>query len=557
MKKTIEKNTTVAAGKVSLGNKIAFACGDIFGGGSFNVINFLFVEFLTLVVGLPMTSLAVVLLLTKIWDGVIDPFIGKITDGKTPGRLGKRRFFMLVAAPFVLVGFVALFFPWNIIPSIADNVPVKMFLVIVSYMFYATAQSLVLIPYYSHASEMTDDYTERNKVNALRLCFSLASSLLCVVLPQYIARPDNGDNGVCYIYMALAFGGVFVVSVLVTALFSHEQVVYPAVRRKLSLREFVRPLQLRTYRQYLGMQMCASMSMAIMSGFFYTFFNFYLRNNSYPVLMATEGGHFAMPAATIAAALMFVSQIIAMPFYLKLIKMRTKRFAYIAGAAIWATVTATMLLLPRESIAPSVAGSVVTASSGTPDWLVILYGFLLGFGICGTVFVPHSSFGDVCDVGELYFGQRTEGGFSGLTNFLNTTAQAIGLFIAPLIVGFAGYEQTTYASLAELPSDVAATLTSGTWSDGVKPWVIVDRFKYVMYGDMVQIQPISQPEGAQIGILITFTVVPIVVLVIGMIIASHFKLTRELQQRIVECNRIADKTTEEYKNTREELLSQL
>ena len=182
MKKTIEKNTTVAAGKVSLGNKIAFACGDIFGGGSFNVINFLFVEFLTLVVGLPMTSLAVVLLLTKIWDGVIDPFIGKITDGKTPGRLGKRRFFMLVAAPFVLVGFVALFFPWNIIPSIADNVPVKMFLVIVSYMFYATAQSLVLIPYYSHASEMTDDYTERNKVNALRLCFSLASSLLCVVL---------------------------------------------------------------------------------------------------------------------------------------------------------------------------------------------------------------------------------------------------------------------------------------------------------------------------------------------------------------------------------------
>ena len=107
MKKTIEKNTTVAAGKVSLGNKIAFACGDIFGGGSFNVINFLFVEFLTLVVGLPMTSLAVVLLLTKIWDGVIDPFIGKITDGKTPGRFGKRRFFMLVAAPFLLVGFGA------------------------------------------------------------------------------------------------------------------------------------------------------------------------------------------------------------------------------------------------------------------------------------------------------------------------------------------------------------------------------------------------------------------------------------------------------------------
>ena len=27
-------------GKVKLGNKLAFACGDIFGGGSFNIINF-------------------------------------------------------------------------------------------------------------------------------------------------------------------------------------------------------------------------------------------------------------------------------------------------------------------------------------------------------------------------------------------------------------------------------------------------------------------------------------------------------------------------------------
>ena len=324
-----KSDIATSEGKVSFGNKIAFACADIFGGGSFNVINFLFVEFLTLVVGLPMTSLAVVLLLTKIWDGLIDPFIGVITDSKTPGKFGKRRFFMLIAAPFVLVGFVALFFPWNTIPSIADNVAAKMILVVVSYMFYATAQSLVLIPYYSHASEMTENFKERANINALRLCFSIVSSLLCVVLPQAIAAPGKGDNGLCYIYMALGFGLVFVVAILITALFSHEQIVYPAVKRKLSLAEFVRPLKLKTYRQYLGMQMCASMAMAIMSGFFYTLFNFYLRNKSYPVLSGIQGGHFAMPAATIAAALMFVAQIVAMPFYLQLLKRKSKRFAYI------------------------------------------------------------------------------------------------------------------------------------------------------------------------------------------------------------------------------------
>lgn len=543
-----KKNTT--NGKVSLGNKLAFATADIFGGGSFNIINFLFVEFLTLVVGLPMASLAIVLLLAKIWDGLIDPFIGTLTDGKIPGKFGKRRFFMLVAAPFVLIGFVALFFPWNIIPSIADNVVAKMLLVIVSYMFYATAQSLVLIPYYSHASEMTDDFNERSNVNAVRLCFSIVSSLACVVLPQMIASPNKNDNGLCYIYMALGFGLLFVVAILVTALFSREQIVYPAVKRKLSFKQFVRPLKMKTYRQYLGMQMCASMAMAIMSSFFYTLFNFYLRNKSYPVLMGTEGGSFALPAATIAAALMFVAQIIAMPFYLWLLKRKSKRFAYIASAIVWIVFTATLLFLPRETSDPVVNGTIVTSTSGTPDWVVIMYGFLLGCGICGTVFVPHSSFGDVCDVGELYFGERTEGSFSGLTNFLNTTAQAIGLFIAPLIVGFAGYEQTTYVQLTELAPEIQSALQASDWT-------VVGQFKYVLYDNMVQMQPVTQPEGAQIGILLTFTIVPILVLLLGIYCASRFKLTRQLQEKIVALNAVEDKTTEEYQQARQELLAQL
>ena len=164
MKRSIDK--TANPNGVSLGNKLAFACGDIFGGGSFNIINFLFTPFLTLVVGIPMIYLTPILLLTKLWDGIIDPFIGKITDGKQPGKYGKRRYFMLICAPLVLVGFVLLFFPWNLITT---SVAVKCVFVVIVYMLYATAQSFVLIPYYSHASEMTDDFNERNKTNAVRI----------------------------------------------------------------------------------------------------------------------------------------------------------------------------------------------------------------------------------------------------------------------------------------------------------------------------------------------------------------------------------------------------
>ena len=83
--------------------------GDIFGGGSFNIINFLFVPFLTLTVGIPMYWVSVIMLISKVWDGIIDPFIGKISDGKQPGRFGKRRFFMLVCAPILIVATILCF----------------------------------------------------------------------------------------------------------------------------------------------------------------------------------------------------------------------------------------------------------------------------------------------------------------------------------------------------------------------------------------------------------------------------------------------------------------
>ena len=114
---TVEQSKTAPSGKVKFGNKIAFACGDIFGGGSFNIINFLFTPFLTLVVGVPMVWLTPILLISKLWDGIIDPFIGKLTDGKQPGKFGKRRWFMLVFAPCVCVGMILLFFPWNLVTT--------------------------------------------------------------------------------------------------------------------------------------------------------------------------------------------------------------------------------------------------------------------------------------------------------------------------------------------------------------------------------------------------------------------------------------------------------
>ena len=551
---TVEQSKTAPSGKVKFGNKIAFACGDIFGGGSFNIINFLFTPFLTLVVGVPMVWLTPILLISKLWDGIIDPFIGKITDGKQPGKFGKRRWFMLVFAPCVCVGMILLFFPWNLVTT---SVFWKCVLVIITYMLYATAQSLVLIPYYSHASEMTDDFNERNNTNAVRLAFSLISSIICVAVPGMIASPTKGDNGVCYIIMASVFGVIFMVSILITALFSKEQIVTPAVKTKLNIKDFLQPLKVKTYRQYLGMQMCTSMAMAVMSSFFFTFCDFYLRRMTYAEVTTLGPSGSRFPIATVAAAMMFVAQIFALPFYLFLIKKKSKRFAYITGATIWIVLAALMLLLPAETAINMVTENgvkFISTQVGSPDWLLIVAGLLLGFGIGGTVFVPHSSFGDVCDVGELYFGNRTEGAFSGLTNFLNTTAQAIGLAIPPAIIGLAGYQETEYVTIAEFTQNSGISAIngmSGIWENGLEKW------KYTVGNGSVQLLPVAQSDSAQLAIKLTFILLPIAIMAIGILIAIRFKLTKDLQRQIVEANQTEDKSTQEFAQLRSDLLDKL
>ncbi|MCM1042897.1 MAG: MFS transporter [Corallococcus sp.] len=535
---------SVQTEKLNLGRKLAFASADIFGGGSFNIINFMFVPFLTLVVGIPMWYVSVILLFSKFWDGLIDPFIGKISDAKQQGKFGKRRYFMLICAPFVFIGLILLFFPWNLI---TDSIALKIVFVVVVYMMYATAQSFVLIPYYAHASELTDNYNERNKANAVRITFSLISSIICVVVPGMIASPTRQDGGRCYIVMAAVFGTVFAVSVLITALFSRERIVTPAITSRVSLREFFKPLKLKTYRQYLGMQMCTGMGMAVMSSFFFTYCDFYIRRNTYFAVMSEGVSRF--PIATVSAALMFVAQIFALPFYLYLIKKKSKKFAYVTGAFIWIGVAVALFFLPAEGKIEIVNGTAKTLE-GTPDYLIMILGFAIGFGVGGTMFVPHSSFGDVCDAGQLYFGERTEGAFSGLTNFLNTTAQAVGLSIPPLVIASAGYVETQYVSLEQYAL-YQADLQLAEKELGMT----LDKFA-VSIGANVQLQPMQQMPSAQLAIRLTIILLPIAICAVGIAIAWKYKLTRERQERIVAALKL-DKDSQEYIKTRDEILSEL
>ena len=448
--------------KLTLGRKLAFAAGDVLGGGAFNIVNFLYPVFLALTVGLSAYWISVILLVARIWDAVIDPLIGQISDS-TKSRLGKRRIYMVVAAPLILAAMVLMFFPYAF-PSMA----LRALSVFVSYIVFCTVQSVIMVPYYSLSAEISSDYHERAAANSWRLGFSITSSIICVAVPGIVVNAVGGSSG--YIVMGLIFGALFCVCALVTGLFAKEEIQSPPVKFKFSFKPFLKLLRLPTFRQFIGMLVFLQMTMVVMSGLFFFYVDFYFRRD------VTAAGQ-TNSVGLIAAALMFAVQIVALPFYLRLIRTKGKTTAYRLGALIW-IVTAAGLFFLR---------------SGAPAWQIMALGVVMGFGISGPGLAPHTMLGDVADTAELAFGERSDGTLGGVVNFISTVSQAIGISVAMAILGYFGFQQ----------ADPGTTV-------------------------------LSQPEPAQNAIRAIMAIAPLLLMGAGILVSYRYKISASAHQKVKE-----------------------
>jgi len=397
--------------KVSLRSKLAFASADLFGGGSFNIINFLYPGFLALVVGIDPFWSGFIILVSRVFDAVIDPFIGWLSD-QTQSRWGKRRIYLIFVSPFVVLGMFLVFYPFQLESELA-----RIGAVLVSYLTFVAIQSFVLVPYTSLSGEISPDYQQRASFNSYRRGFSIFSSILCVVLPGIIVR-SFADPFIGYQVMSLAFGTFFGISVLITGLFSKEVIKSPVVKANYNFGALFSSLHIKSFRQFSLMFVVTQMTMGIMSGLFFFYVSFYV------VQDITAAGQ-TSTVGLIGAALMFATQIVVLPIYTRLIQKIGKTAVYRLGSLIWIVAALCVLLIPANV---------------NPVFIYVLAIFL-GIGISAPAMVPFAMFGDVVDVGELKTKQRASGNMGGFTNFLNQIGSAIGLSATMVILGFAGFTE--------------------------------------------------------------------------------------------------------------------
>lgn len=216
--------------KVPLISKIAYGMGDV--GCNFSwmfVGNFLMI-FYTDVFGISMAAVGVLMLVSRVWDAVNDPLIGYFSD-RTQTRWGRYRPWLLIAAPFTAILLVFTFWAH---PMWSDAG--KIVYMYITYGLLVLGYTAVNIPYGTLCGAMTQNMTERAKINTARsVSAMIAIGVINVITVPLMKTLGKGSPAKGYLSIALLYGLIFV-ACLMFCFYKTQEVVTVPVKSKMPIK---------------------------------------------------------------------------------------------------------------------------------------------------------------------------------------------------------------------------------------------------------------------------------------------------------------------------------
>lgn len=184
--------------KLSRGTVSRYAAGSLATGGFATLPGLVLVYYLTDSLGVAALFAGLIVTLAKVWDVLIDPFIGGLSD-RALRLTGSRRSLMLIGTVGLPLAFIAMF----AVPSDLGQVGSALW-VLVAFIFAATFFSMFQIPYIALPAELTAGYKERTRLLTWRVVvLTLAILLFGAGGPEIRDLfPDNSLLG--YLVMAIA-----------------------------------------------------------------------------------------------------------------------------------------------------------------------------------------------------------------------------------------------------------------------------------------------------------------------------------------------------------------
>ena len=159
--------------RTSFAEKVGYGFGDMSSSMFWKIFSYYLPFFYSNIFGLRLDQVALLLVITRIWDAVSDPMMGILAD-RTHTRWGKYRpYLLLMAAPFALCG-ILLFTTPNASPT------VKLVWAYVTYILMMTVYTGINVPYGAMLGVMTDDSDTKTVLSSFRMFFAYGGSFIAL-----------------------------------------------------------------------------------------------------------------------------------------------------------------------------------------------------------------------------------------------------------------------------------------------------------------------------------------------------------------------------------------
>ncbi len=403
--------------------------------------------------GLDAILLGWALMVPRLLDGVLGPFIGYWSDN-TRTRWGRRKPFLVLSG---LAGAGIITGIWWADPA-WPKILLFVYVTVFSTLYYVVC-GIYSLTYNALGYELTDDYHERSRVMAIRQVFVLIVSLgIGWIYPLALQPVFGGEiNGFRVISMGLGL------AILVTAMvpvFACQERFMEANKKPAPILQCMKEaLRLKSFFIFLLMRFFAGFGPIVFNQLI-----FYI--NVYQVCRGNKT--MATTIMAVGTAGNVIVTLLAMPLVPKLSRLIGKRRGVIigSGVALFQACIVPFLYTPDSAIVRWIAallpGLQLDVASVSP-YLQLVAAFLLLPLVNIGVVLREAILPDICDEDELKSGERREGLFTAVTNFVYKIEVSFCVVLIGYMLSFSGFDQKA----THQPSEVLSRIEWFTYAPNI------------------------------------------------------------------------------------------
>lgn len=407
-----------AEDRVPFSRKLAYAIGGPVDTLSVWILVSIAYPLFNMEMGMRPLYVSIILMSLRLWDGIIDPIMGWISDN-TRTRWGRRRPFVFVGAILSAITYPLIFwFPAGLSPE------GTMFWVIGFGMLFYTCFTIWAMPYNSMLLEMTPDYNERTRVTAVRGYFQTMAGFVngwvwWITLRPVFTSSVTGEpsTAIGMRYISLIIAAIILIFGLIPAIFVKER-YYETVgsrQKKISLLSSLK----ETLSNRPFIILCFITLFFLLGTAIFDSYGRYV--GTYYVLGGDKGASSMISGWSTVIYTVFSLSFI--PIYRRLSEHigKNKCLLISIGVVLVAAISTWWTFTPKY------------------PYLMLINTAFIGMGYAGLWLMIPSMQVDIVDMDELKTGERREGGFASIFSWVLKLSFSVGFLISGPLLELTGF----------------------------------------------------------------------------------------------------------------------